>query len=302
MDRKVSGKIDRKRKKKFHRISLLGKLLALLPSSTPLFYPVYLAAQLDTAEDTYSSSQWPKEFDGLKIAYLSDIHYGELLKEDRVRALAKRVNALEADMVLLGGDYGQNSDDAVEFFRLKPGFKARIAVLGAFGNHDHLGPESNMDRIAREMRQDGVIPVVNGVYMIKRNEKQIAFASTDDYLKGRPTLQKVARQCRKADFTVFFPHNPDILPEAYRMPGGPFYQLALCGHTHGGQVSICGHALRSPSVYGDRYLSGWYHEQGTDIMVSNGVGTSALPVRLGARPQIHLLTMKTKEEKKPPAG
>ena len=301
MDRKTERKLHRKREKQTCRIHLLGRLLAMLPSSNPLLYPIYLAAQLDTVEETYSSSQWPKEFDGLKIAYASDIHFGVLFKEDRVRNLARRINVFNADIVLLGGDYGESSDGAVDFFQLKPGFKAKIAVLAAFGNHDRLKPGSNEDRIIQGMRQDGVIPMINDAYMINRNGRQIAFASTDDHLRGRPTLKKVARKCMKADFTVYFPHSPDILPETYRMPGGPFYQLAICGHTHGGQVSIGGHAIKSSSIYGDRFLSGWYHEQGIDILVSNGVGTSGLPVRLGARPQIHLLTMKTGEDKKPPA-
>lgn len=301
MDQKTERKLNRKRGKKSYHIHWFGRLLAMLPSSNPLFYPIYLAAQLDTVEETYYSSQWPKEFDGLKIAYASDIHYGVLFKEDRVRNLARRVNALNADLVLLGGDYGQDSDGAVEFFQLKPGFQAKIAVLAAFGNHDRLKPESNVKRIIQEMRQNGVIPVMNDIYMIKRDGKQIAFASTDDWYLGKPALKKIAHQCVNADFTIFFPHNPDILPETYSMPGGPFYQLAICGHTHGGQVSVRGHAIKSSSVYGDRFLSGWYHEQGADILVSNGVGTSGLPVRLGARPQIHLLTMKTGEDKKPPA-
>ena len=284
-----------KRKKRPHQISLFGRLLARLPSSCVLLYPIYLAARLDTVEETYVSSQWPREFDGLKIAYASDIHYGTLLKEDRVRKLVERINALEADIVLLGGDYGLHSDGAVEFFRLKPGFKARIAVLGAYGNHDRTLPDDNVGRIAQAMRRDGVIPILNDAYLIKRNGKQIAFASTDDFFNGVPNLKRVARLCRKADFTVFFPHNPDILPKTQKMPGGLFYQLAICGHTHGGQVSVCGHAIKSSSIYGDRFLSGWKHEQGADILISNGVGTSGLPVRLGARPQIHLLTMKTKD-------
>lgn len=294
--------MSRKRKKKPHQISLFGRLLARFPSSCKLLYPLYLAAQLDTVEETYTSSQWPKEFDGLKIVFISDIHYGALLKEERVRALAQRVNDLQADIVLLGGDYGQHSDGAVEFFQLKPGFKARIAVLGAYGNHDRTLPENNVGRIAQAMRQDGVIPVLNDAYLIKRNGKQIAFASTDDFFNGVPDLKRVARLCRKADFTVFFPHNPDILPKTQRMAGGLFYQLAICGHTHGGQVALGGHAIKSSSIYGDRFLSGWKREQGVDILISNGVGTSGLPVRLGARPQIHLLTMKTEEEKRPPAG
>ncbi len=287
--------MNRKRKKKPHQISLFGRMLAMLPSSCALFYPIYLAAQLDTVAETYVSSQWPREFDGLRIAYASDIHYGSLLKEDRVKKLSERINALDADIVLLGGDYGQHSDGAVDFFQLKPGFKARIAVLGAYGNHDRTLPEYNVDRIAKAMREDGVISLLNDAYLIRRNGKQIAFASTDDFFNGVPDLERVERLCREADFTIFFPHNPDILPETQKLTGGPFYQLAICGHTHGGQVALCGHAIKSSSIYGDRYLSGWKHEQGADILVSNGVGTSGLPVRLGARPQIHLLTMKTKE-------
>ena len=291
-----------KKKKHPRRMNLLGRLMARLPSSWPLLYHIYLAAQLDTVEETYRSSQWPIEFDGLKVAFVSDIHYGVLLKEDRVRKLAERLNALNADILLLGGDYGEHSDGAVEFFHLKPGFKARIAVLGAFGNHDRTLPESNVPKIAQAMREDGVIPMLNDVYMLRRNGKQVAFATTDDFFNGVPELKKVAKLCKNADFTVYFPHNPDILPETHHLRDGLFYQLAICGHTHGGQVAVGKHAIKSSSLYGDRYLSGWFREEGADILVSNGVGASGLPVRIGARPQIHLLTMKTKAEEKPPAG
>ena len=286
--------MNRKPKKTAHQVRLLGRLMAKLPSSWPALYPLYLASQLDTVEETYASSQWPREFDGLRIAFASDIHYGFLLGEERVKKLVERVNALHADIVLLGGDYGEHSNGAVKFFRLRPGFKANIAVLGAFGNHDRVLPEENMEKIAQAMRQDGVIPVLNDAYLLSRNGKQIAFASTDDFFNGTPDLEKVAALCAKADFTVFFPHNPDILPETQKMPGGLFYQLAICGHTHGGQVAVCGKAIKSSSIYRNRFLSGWFKEAGADILVSNGVGTSGLPVRLGARPQIHLLTMKTK--------
>ncbi len=71
--------MKRKRKKKPHQVGLLGRLMAKLPSSSPLLYPIYLAAQLDTVEETYASSRWPREFDGLTIAFASDIHFGSLL-------------------------------------------------------------------------------------------------------------------------------------------------------------------------------------------------------------------------------
>ena len=284
----------KKNKKRSKRVGLFGRFLAKLPSSWPILYPLYLAAQLDTVEEEYVSPALPAEFDGFRVAFLSDIHYGELFSEGRVRKLAERVNALNADVVLLGGDYGNNSDGALEFFQLKPGFRAKIAVLGAFGNHDRTLPEINLLKIQAAMREDGVIPLVNDAYFITRNQKKLAFASTDDYFNGVPAIKRVAKLCEKADFTVFFPHNPDTLLLTFSLRGGPFYQLALCGHTHGGQVAIAKRTVHYSSETGRRFLSGWYREHGVDIMTSNGVGTSGIPVRLGARPQIHLITLKSK--------
>ena len=285
---------ERMKKKQPHSAWRIGRLLAKLPASSPLLYPLYLAAQLDTVEETYASSALPPEFDGLRVAFLSDIHYGFLFKEERVRRLVERVNALRADVVLLGGDYGEHSDGALTFFQLKPGFHANIAVLATFGNHDRTHPDSNVPKIQAAMRADGIVPLLNEVYFLARAGKKLAFASTDDWINGTPAVKHVARLCRDADFTVYFPHNPDTLPATYTLRGGPFYQLALCGHTHGGQITVAGYTIKYSSEYRRRFLTGWRRENGVDIMVSNGVGTTSLPLRLGAKPQLHLITLKTK--------
>lgn len=270
----------------------LGRLLALLPVSCMLLYPVYLAAQLDLVETEYASAALPAAFSGLRIVYLSDIHYGPYFKESRVRALAERVNALEPDVILLGGDYGEDAEGAIAFFQLHPGFKAKMLVAAVMGNHDRTPPESNLRKLMDAMEADGVMPLVNDAIWLQKDSATLALGATDDVYNGHPYLDKVAERCAGADFCIFLPHSPDILPQTYTLPGGPFYQLALCGHTHGGQIALFGHAVKSSSDYGDRYRSGWYHENGVDILVSNGVGTSWLPVRLGARPQIHLITLK----------
>ena len=281
-------------KKKCSTVGVLGRWMAKLPPWRVL-YPLYVAHQLDTVVQVRYFAGLPEVFDGLTLAYASDIHYGPLFKEDRVRELARRINGLQADVVLLGGDYGQNSFDAIDFFQLKPGFRGKEAVLAALGNHDRKFPEANLPKLKQAMRDDGVIPVINEAWIMERQGKKLAFASTDDCFNGQPDLQAVAQQCAEADFTIFFPHNPDILPNTFDMPGGVFYQLAICGHTHGGQVTFRGRTIHYSSLTGRRFLSGWYRENGVDILVSNGVGTSGLPVRLEARPQLHLLTLKRKE-------
>lgn len=276
--------------KKAGRPSRLGKMLALLPVGCALLYPLYLAAQLDVDNNTYFNAALPQAFNGLKIAYVSDIHWGVFLGDQRLQTLIETVNALEPDLILLGGDYAEDADGALRFWQQKPAFRAKYATLGVLGNHDRTRPESHLPRIQRAMRAAGVIPLVNDAWRLELAGKTLCFSGIDDYYNGRPDLQKVARLSKDADFSIFLPHTPDVLPDVYAM-GAPFFQLALCGHTHGGQVALFGWAPLSSSHLGSRYLSGWYQENGADILVSNGVGTSVLPVRFGAKPQIHLITL-----------
>ncbi len=284
-------RIDREKKKQPKDTHWLGRMLAKLPP-WPIFFPIYEASQLNLVEELYWSPRIPAGFDGFRIVFLSDIHYGPLFSEERMRDLVQRVNKLHADIVVLGGDYALNADSAIDFFQLKPGFQAKTAVLGIMGNHDRRGPEESLEKLKAAMREDGVTPLVNDGVVLERKGSRMAFVGCDDFYCGNPDLQKTAALSRSADYTVFLSHMPDILPETFSMPGGLFYQLALCGHTHGGQVAVLGHAIKSSSIYGSKYLSGWYHEHGVDFLVTNGVGTSGLPVRLGAKAQMHLITMK----------
>lgn len=284
--------MTRRKRKKGHAAHprRLGRLLMLLPFSAALFYPVHLAAQLDVCREEFVSPALPAAFDGLTVAFAADIHYGKFLNRDRVYRLARTLNDLKPDVLLLGGDYGEDSDGAIRFWELRPGFKAEIAMAGALGNHDRTLPESNKEKIMDAMRENGVMPLCNDALLLQRDGQTLAIAGIDDCYNGAPDPEKTAALCRGADFTLLLSHSPDALPDIQP----PFYQLALCGHTHGGQVRVMGRAIRSSSDYGSRYLFGWHEVNGASVFVTNGVGTSALPVRLGARPQVHLITLKRK--------
>ena len=105
----------------------------------------------------------------------------------------------------------------------------------------------------------------------------------------------MAAQVLGADYVIYAPHAPDALEDAYNVQRDPFFDLALCGHTHGGQVTLLGFAPYTASRrglrYGNHYRSGEIEEHGVTVLVSNGVGTTWLPLRLGARAQYHLITL-----------
>lgn len=278
-----------KRRKTHTRVPLLGKLLLLLPATCVIFYPLWLAGQLNLETKTIWSDKLPAVFDGLKIAYVSDIHAGAYFSQERLNRLIDKINALNADIVVLGGDYGQTSEDALHFFNALPVFKAKLCVIGIVGNHDRTVPDSRLNDLIIAMRAANVTPLINDAILLKKNGKTLALCGLDDYYNGFPDVELVRRKTQNADYTIFLPHTPDFLPEIKNW----FFDLALCGHTHGGQVTLFGHALKSSSCYGDRYLSGWKRENGADILISNGVGTSFLPVRIGAPPQYHLITLRS---------
>ena len=79
-------------------------------------------------------------------------------------------------------------------------------------------------------------------------------------------------------------HEPDVFPT---VPGR--VAVTFSGHTHGGQVRVLGWSPRIPSRYGNRYAWGHIREGGRDLVVSGGLGTTALPVRFGVPPEITLV-------------
>ncbi|MBQ9299532.1 MAG: metallophosphoesterase family protein [Clostridia bacterium] len=275
----------------------IGLWLSRLPAPKWL-YPLYLPRQLYLKEYEVAAKRVPPALSGLRIAYASDMHYGGYLDEQRVSALAEKLNALHADIIILGGDYGENNENSLEFWRLIPDLHARLAVCAVMGNHDlKSGPAQPL---LKEMRRRGVTPLVNKALRLTRNGVHFAVCATDDLYLGHPDFEKTARQASGQAYVIYAPHSPDALKFAYALSEKPFFDLAICGHTHGGQVALFGVGLATSSRqgfrYGNRYRTGMLRERGVHVIVSNGVGTTWLPLRLGVEPQYHLITLKHTEK------
>ena len=278
-----------------HRPGKLGLWLNSLPENWKWVFPVHLSRQLYLVENDVTSEKLPRALHGLKIAYASDIHFGVLLKEERVIDLAERLNALEADIILLGGDYGEDAAHTLEFFRLLPPLKAKLAVCGVIGNHDRA--EATAEELIDAMETCGITPLVNSTLTLEMDGKKLCICATDDLSHGDPAFNEVKEQVFGADYVIYAPHSPDALEAAREEGADGFYDLVVCGHTHGGQVAVFGFAPYTSSLYGARYgnlyLSGEIEEDdGTQIIISNGVGTTWMPVRFGAPPQYHLITLR----------
>lgn len=288
-------------------MSATNRFSAFIRRLTPLWatlgilvYPFFEARWLQIDQRTIASPSLPPLFDGLRIAFLSDIHAGWSFGRARVQKLVAQVNALHPDIIILGGDYAHDSDGAVAFFRDAPRFLAPMGVYAVPGNHDRVMPEANLPLLLDAMREAGITPLCNTVLPLVRDRQRILLAGVDDYKVGHPDIAGIASQVRAKDYVIFALHNPDGLPEslaATDADGSPgWIDLALCGHTHGGQVTLWGlrGIVHTNGQTRERYRTGQKREAGADILITNGVGTSFLPIRFFARPQVNLITLQSK--------
>lgn len=261
-----------------------------------MIYPFYEARNIQIDEKILTINNLPSDLKNLRIVYVSDIHRGPFFSQTRVDDLVALINSYYPDLVLLGGDYASNFDNAIRFFQNLPTLQARLGVVGVLGNHDRNSPKSNIETLKAAMGSANVTPLVNEMVSLRYKDTLFYIAGIDDYTTGEPDIQAVANQAAAENFVIFLTHTPDAFPEAFKAKdqnGNPhWFDLGLSGHTHGGQVTLFGTPIiRNYSKVSDRYLTGWLQENRAHTLVSNGVGTAVFPVRFFAKPQIHIITL-----------
>jgi hypothetical protein len=261
--------------------------LTILAAITAVLGVALLEARsLHTHHIAIVSADLPASFDGLRVAFIADIHLGPYVSRANVRRMVNEVNALHPDLVILGGDYAYRDAAAIpaafaELARLR----APLGVYAILGNHDHyLGTTATLQGMAAA----GIRDVDNRGVWLTRGGSRLRLGGVDDLWKGAQNLPRAVGDAGEGDFVLLVSHNPDY---AERLHGAQV-DLVLSGHTHGGQVALPGWAPILPSNYGQKYRAGIAHTGKTTVLVTTGVGTTVVPLRLFARPEIVLLTLR----------
>jgi uncharacterized protein len=276
----------------------LSQILLVLLIVALVVYPFYEEHHLNIVRTDLAVTNLPLALKNIKIVYVTDILEGSRYSQSRVDGLINDINGLSADLVLLGGDYAESSESAIDFFGSLPSIHARLGVYGVLGETDRTEPETNLPLLVKAMTAAGVTPLVNNVAQVRLGQTTLILAGIDDLLGGSPDMEAVASQVKQSDFVILLGNNPDLLSSALKATGSDgdnhWFDLALFGHTLGGQITFLGAPLIAQLVpdLGARYLTGWRSESRADILVSNGVGTRFFPARIFAPSQLHLITLK----------
>ena len=207
--------------------------------------------------------------------------------------LISRVNQLKPDLVLFGGDYGSDNASAIRFFQVLPAVHARYAILGVVGETDRGDTPFDLSRLTDAMRDAGVTPLINEAVPVRIGSSAVYIAGLDDPTAGDPDLKSLAAKVSASEYVIFMCHNPSVIPDAQQVTDADgrlgWFDLGLFGHTHGGQLGPLSSMISLAEDIPLRYQGGWLTENRVELLVSRGVGTSAIPARLMCFPQIHVI-------------
>ncbi|MCA8963623.1 MAG: metallophosphoesterase [Planctomycetes bacterium] len=224
--------------------------------------------------------------DGLRIAFVSDVHAGSFMDAGDLHAIFESVAAANPDLVLFGGDLINTRER--ELLHYREPLRLLRPALGMFavpGNHD-LFWGRDLGLWSAFLEDQGVTVLCNRGVRIARGGTSLWLCGVDDLTEGSPDLRLALDGRRDGEATVLLSHHPDFFFEA----AAADVDLTLSGHTHGGQIRLFGRAPIHHSRFG--YEQGWFQEADCSLYVGRGVGVTLLPIRIDARPEVPIVTVR----------
>ncbi|HKG21202.1 MAG TPA: metallophosphoesterase [Blastocatellia bacterium] len=214
----------------------------------------------------------------LKIAHLTDLHTSGLNR--RERKLLEILDREKPDLIVITGDSVSTTEGYEGFRDLLRELRAPLGVWVIRGNHENWHPIPNE-------REFYISAGVN--FLLNESKKprdDFRLVGLDDAFAGSPDLDQALAGAQEGEYKIALFHSPGFFNQAAGR-----CELALAGHTHGGQVQLpfIGPLWLPP--HSGNFVEGWFEQNGSRLYVSRGVGTSLLNVRFLCRPEVAFITL-----------
>jgi uncharacterized protein len=237
----------------------------------------------------------PPALEGLRVALLTDLHLTRRSPAELLPRAVRMANREAPDLIAVTGDLAEDEASLERALDELARLRAPLGVFLVPGNHDYrdVGIERWHDAVAR---RPNLVNLTNRSQMVRVRRAQhpddvahLCIAGVDDLAHGRPRLDFLPPQERR-DFTLLLAHHPDQAERARRAMDS--VDLVLSGHTHAGQVRLPFFgALVNSAEHPELYEAGVRRRPWTQVYTSRGIGTTHLPIRFMARPEVALLTL-----------
>jgi uncharacterized protein len=221
----------------------------------------------------------PSRLDGIKAVQISDLHLKQ--RGDLHSRLIEQVRTIDPQMILFTGDLIDDKSaigDAVDIFG---SWQPPAGIWAVPGNWDHTATDDDLDVLTNGLKNARVQLLVNTSAQV---EDGLWIAGVDDPSGWHDNVGDATRDIPNAAPRILLAHSPDVV---HSLADAATFGLVLAGHTHGGQVNLPffnGAWLKDGPAR--EYVEGLYQVHGSPMYVNRGIGTTTLPIRIGARPEI----------------
>lgn len=265
--------------------------------------------KIDISEYIIESDKFKKEFEGLKLVLLSDLHsneYGINLHE--VNRIIKNE---KPDAIMITGDMfnGKVDDDVADVINFIIALSKRYQIFYALGNHEYrmkMNPDiygNRYEQIYSFLYEAGVCILEDETVFLEKNQEIIALSGIEidsifytfkPPVMGKGLVDKHLGDADKSKFNILLAHNPEYFKN-YAMWGA---DLTLSGHIHGGIVRIpgVGGIISTTKKIVPRFDGGLYKTKtGKHLIISRGLGTHTVKLRINNNPEVVIVKILAKK-------
>ncbi len=259
---------------------------------------IYDYNNIEVREVKYVKKDLPEALNGFKITFISDIQADRYTDHKRLEKFIDLVNETKPDLVLIAGDIITNTPDYIEtsaehLSKLHPPY----GVYSCVGDHDNWAYRFDNERSLKEvetaLKNHNILMLDNDHIEIEVDTASIGITfTTNTYVEkiAPEVLTRLVNDSTKYDLKIFLTHQPRRhLIDAARKAD---YDLYLCGHTHGGQMTFLFPFYNiSPTQVETPYMRGDFKFGKMLMIVTRGLGMSLAPVRYNATPEISVIVL-----------
>lgn len=293
-------------KKKMFLVNLSILLAGFLSSG--FIYGIFVGRRkLNVKTLVLKYKDLPKKFDGLKIAFFSDLHAGSLdrFSFEIVETLSNELLMFKPDILVFGGDWINTHANELNYIISYLGrIDAPLGKYSVLGNHDYgeyykwpspSDKENNFQLLKKNIEKMGFVSLDNSSILLGEEGEQIAICGCEYWGNAlsikRGDIQKAINGVENVKFKILITHDPNHFTEEVEK----YYkfQLVLSGHTHGTQMGWNFKNFKwSPAKYFYKHWAGLYNTSYGYHYVSTGIGCVGYLGRIGFFPELVLIILK----------
>lgn len=270
-------------------VSHVKKLITLSGLVLFVLWIIWGNTTLQVSHVEISNSNVPEEFNGFKIAHISDLH-----DTNWGQTLIQPIQEEKPDIIVITGDLiDSENPDVYNASELINQIKEVAPIYYVTGNHEAWS--EHYHSLEEALLKHNVTILDNDSVTIKKNEEEIlfmgvqdpAFTSESNLLHEQAAIVETEiHELSKHfnGFKILLSHRSELFDVYVRND----INLVLSGHAHGGQIRLpfIGGLFAPNQGFFPKYTSGVYKEGRTNMVVSRGLGNSIIPVRVNNRPEL----------------